>query len=182
MKIPSHAALVFKGIIFDVYQWEQEMYDGSKATFEALKRPSTVQIIPTSGDRIYLSYEEQPGKPRVNTFFGGRMEKNEEPLTTAKRELLEETGMEAQDWVLFKEYSMDGKIDWSVYLYIARNSKKVSDPQLDGGEKIDIKEVSFEEFIKVTSQEDFLESHFSLDILRIQQDPQKLEDLRKKLF
>ena len=69
MKIPDNAKLVFKGVIFDVYQWQQELFDGSQATFEALKRPGTVQVIPTVGDRVLLSYEEQPGKPRRHTFL-----------------------------------------------------------------------------------------------------------------
>lgn len=46
VKIPSHATKVFSGVIFDVYQWEQELFNGNIATFEALRRPSTVIIIP----------------------------------------------------------------------------------------------------------------------------------------
>ena len=141
MKIPSQAKLVFKGVIFDVYQWEQEMFDGSKETFEAIKRPSTVQVIPVKGDKILLSFEEQPGKPRRLTFFGGRMEKDEEPLDAAKREFLEETGMESDDWELFREYHSGGKIDWSFFFYIARNVTKKTEPHLDPGEKIDRKSV-----------------------------------------
>lgn len=34
MKIPSTAKRVFKGIIFDVYRWEQEMFDETTSTFE----------------------------------------------------------------------------------------------------------------------------------------------------
>lgn len=37
MKLPPQAKKVFTGQIFDVYQWEQEMYDGSFETFEMLK-------------------------------------------------------------------------------------------------------------------------------------------------
>ena len=38
MKIPKNATKVFSGKTFDVYQWEQEMFDGSKKIFEKLKR------------------------------------------------------------------------------------------------------------------------------------------------
>ena len=151
MKIPDNAKLVFKGVIFDVYQWQQELFDGSQATFEALKRPGTVQVIPTVGDRVLLSYEEQPGKPRRHTFFGGRMEEGEEPLTAIKRELLEETGLQSDDWELYKEYVSGGKIIWPIYLYVARNCRKVTEPRLDPGEKIDIKEFGFEEFVDIVS-------------------------------
>ena len=37
MKVPKQAKRVFKGVIFDVYQWEQEMFDGTKEIFEKLK-------------------------------------------------------------------------------------------------------------------------------------------------
>jgi len=33
MKIPKDAKLVFKGKIFDVYQWQQKVYDGTTVTY-----------------------------------------------------------------------------------------------------------------------------------------------------
>jgi ADP-ribose pyrophosphatase len=182
MKLPPQAKKVFQGKIFAVYQWEQKLYDGTTATFEMLKRPGTIQIIPTVGDSIYLSYEEQPTKPRSYTFFGGRQEPDEEPLTTAKRELLEETGMESDDWELFKKYESEGKIDWPTYLFIARNCKKIAEQQLDPGEKIEVKKVSFAEFLEIVSSETFWGKIIANDILRMRLDPKKLEDFKKKLF
>lgn len=52
MKIPINARRVFKGIIFDVYQWEQKMFDGNFKTFEMLKRPNTVEIIAIRDNKI----------------------------------------------------------------------------------------------------------------------------------
>lgn len=37
--IPEQAGCVFHGEIFDVYQWQQEMFDGSYERFEMLRRP-----------------------------------------------------------------------------------------------------------------------------------------------
>jgi ADP-ribose pyrophosphatase len=182
MKLPSQAKKVFQGKIFDTYQWEQKLYDGTTATFEMLKRPSTIQIIPITDDSIYLSYEEQPTKPRTYTFFGGRQEPNEEPLRTAKRELLEETGLESDDWELLKTYEYQGKMDWPMYLYVAKNCKKVSDQHLDPGEKIEIKKVSFEEFLEIVSSENFWNLPVANDILRMRLDKNSLEEFKKKLF
>ena len=182
MKLPPLAKKVFQGKIFSIYQWEQKLYDGSTATFEMLKRPGTIQIIPTSGKSVYLSYEEQPTKPRTYTLFGGRMEPNEEPLVTAKRELLEETGLASDNWELLKKYEYSGKIEWPMYLYIAKNCKKVDEQHLDPGEKIEVKEVTFEDFITITSKEDFLNTIFSNEILRMRLDKKKLEEFKQKLF
>lgn len=62
-KIPPHAVRVFKGVIFDVYQWEQMLYDGSTTTFECLKRPDTVIVIPLAGEMVYYAEQAQPGQP-----------------------------------------------------------------------------------------------------------------------
>src|SRR5258705_12975024 len=111
MKIPPQAKLVFKGVIFSVYQWEQEMFDGTKETFEMLKRPSTIEVIPVMGDKIVMSRQSQPDHHNYYSLFGGRAEENEEPLITAKRELLEEAGLESDDWELLKSYQPVHKID-----------------------------------------------------------------------
>ena len=68
-KIPSHAKKVFSGTIFDVYQWEQEMFDGTTKIFEAAGRPHTALVIPVIDDKIVLSYERQPGKDWYLTFL-----------------------------------------------------------------------------------------------------------------
>src|SRR5882757_3955251 len=102
MKIPPQAKKVFQGVIFSVYQWQQEMFDGSTETFEMLKRPNTIEVIATQGDKILISRQSQPNKENFYSLFGGRAEEGEDPLVTAKRELLEESGLESDDWELFK--------------------------------------------------------------------------------
>lgn len=99
--IPANAQKVFKGKLFDIYQWKQELFDGKKVTFEKLKRPDTVNVIPiTSNGEIVISEQEQPGTDPFIGCLGGRIDEGEEPLEAAKRELLEETGMEASEYVL----------------------------------------------------------------------------------
>lgn len=182
MKIPENAKLVFKGQIFEVFQWEQELYDGSTAIFEGLKRAGTIQIIPTQNKKLFLSHEEQPNKPKSYTFLGGRQEDNEEVLETAKRELLEEAGFESSDWELYKVYQTEGKIQWETYLFIARDCRKVAEPNLDAGEKIEVSEVNFDEFLEIVSTDNFWGQNIANDILRMRLDPQKLEKFRQKIF
>lgn len=146
--IPDNATCVFEGVIFDVYQWEQELYDGSKAIFERVTRPDTAVIFPVLEDgRIMLVEDEQPGRGPLLGAPAGRVEEGETPLECAIRELKEETGLEAMEVVLLFEVYPVLKLDWCVYTFIARGCRKVTEPHLDAGEKIIEHPVSFDELI-----------------------------------
>ncbi len=49
--------------------------------------------------RIILTEQEQPGKEPFIAACGGRVDEGEEILTAAKRELLEESGYEAKEFI-----------------------------------------------------------------------------------
>lgn len=181
MKLPPQAKKVFTGTTFDVYQWEQEMYDGSFMTYERLHRTGTTDVIAVSGKSIFLNHQSQPTKPDFYSLFGGRVEKGEEYLAAAKRELLEESGMQSDSWELYKTYQPFHKIDWDVSLYIAKDCKKVTSQKLDAGEKIEILECTFDEFVKIVLSEKFLHKELTTDILRMYYD-NTIEDFKKKLL
>jgi len=182
MKIPSDAKRVFKGVIFDVYQWQQKMFDGRYATFEMLKRPPTIEVIATRGNKILLSHQSQPNKSDFYSLFGGRGEEGEEALATAKRELLEESGLQSEDWELLKVYEPMHKIDWRIYMFVARNCINTAQQKLDAGEKIEIVECTFEQFIKIVGSEKYWGNELVLDILRMKQNLPDLERFKQKLF
>lgn len=149
-KIPDHAKLVFKGVLHHIYQWEQEVFDGSFQTFEAIKKNDSVTIVAVVGDKIIINNEEQPGKPPFLALPGGMGEEGSSPLEDAKRELLEETGYESDDWIEW--FSSDvlnhGKIEWNNHFFVARNCKKTGEPHLDPGEKIEVTLVTFDGFLE----------------------------------
>lgn len=147
--IPSDAKKVFQGVLFDVYQWEQEQFDGTKRTFEKIKRPDTVVVFPVLNDgRIILTKQEQPGTDPSIEAPGGRVDKGEDILTAAKRELLEESGYEAEEFILWDAQHPSNKVDWVVYTFIAKGLKKVADINSDAGEKIEEMIVTFDDLIE----------------------------------
>ena len=180
--IPNHAKRVFKGVLFDVYQWEQELYDGSKTTFEKLKRPDTVVVFPVLPDgRILLTEQEQPGKTPFIGATGGRVDEGEDILAAAKRELLEESGYEAEEYMLWDAQHPTSKIDWVVYTFVAKGLKKVGDLQLDGGEKITLKPVTLDEFVTLATESNFAEKEVVVKLLEARVHPEKMEVI-KTLF
>ncbi len=176
--IPNNAKKVFSGVLFDVYQWEQEQFDGSVATFEKLSRPDTVVVIPvTDNGTIILAEQEQPGKRPFISAVGGRIDSHETVQEAAKRELLEETGCTARDFVLWKAMHPTSKIDWVVYTLVARGTTMVQKQALDSGEKITIKEVDFDTFISTGMNPDFQEKEIVPDLIEAQYNTAKKQEL-----
>ena len=147
--IPPEAKQVFKGVIFDVYQWPQKMFDGSEATFEMLKRPDTVKILAIKDGKIVMLDEEQPDHKRGYELPGGRHDvESETELDCAKREMLEETGMSFKNWRLVAVDEPFTKIDWFIYTFLAYDFETQVEPHHDAGEKIRVYLASFEECLK----------------------------------
>lgn len=181
--LPSSAKRVFKGKIFEVWQWEQEMFDGSIETFEKLKRANTALVIPIVGGKILIQEQEQPDKPGpFLSLPGGRLEEGEDPLKGAKRELLEETGYMSDDWQLWKELTPFTKTVWTVYIYIARNCHKGGGQQLDAGEKIKIKFIGFEDFLLLSEDETFYERELVPFLYKMRLHPDQKEEFRNLLL
>jgi len=135
--IPDHAECVFKGVMFDVYQWPQQQFDGTVKTFEMLRRPDTVQIVVVRGMQILLVEDEQPGRtPRLH-FPGGRADEDDSWEVAAKRELREEAGLVCRDWKLIDVQQPIIKIEWFTPIFLATHITDELDQKLDAGsEKI----------------------------------------------
>lgn len=182
--IPKNAKRVFEGVLFDVYQWEQEMFDGTKETFEKLKRPDTVVVFPVLPDgKIILTEQEQPGKIPFIGAAGGRVDEGEDIISAAKRELLEETGYEAKEFILWDVQHPTSKIDWVVYTFIAKGLKKVADLHLDAGEKIKLLPVTLNKLINIATNEckNFYEKEVIVKFYEAKLNPKKMKEL-KELF
>jgi ADP-ribose pyrophosphatase len=181
--IPVDATMVFKGVIFEVWQWRQKMFDGSMQTFERLKRPNTAQVIPVVGDKILVLLEEQPdARQPFPSIPGGRFDEGEDALAAAKRELVEETGYVSEDWTLWKEVDPVGKIEWTVFTYVARDCVLKNAPHLDAGEKITTKFIDFDAFLGLADDPLFYSPEMVSDLLRLRLDQNKKEEFRKLLF
>lgn len=182
MPIHPTAKKVFSGIIFDVYHWEQELFDGTTATFERLKRPNRLSTLAIVGDKILLTKEQQPAADLVLGLPGGRQDPGEDLLTGAQRELLEETGYASDQWESFLVWRPYHKIDFKVHLFLARDCQKIAEPHLDPGEQVETVLYRFDEFLNAIISGEFCDKDLSVMILRMMHEPEKLEEFRQKIF
>ena len=124
-----------------------------------LKRPQKfVAIVPVNekGKLVLIKQFRSTLKKIIWEFPMGGIDKNETALKAAKRELLEETGLEAENWVNAGEFYVGpGHTDQMGIVFIAEGLKKSKDSflgkNLEPGEEIYQKKAfTQEEFEKQT--------------------------------
>lgn len=97
--------------------------DGSESDREVVLHPGAVAIVAHDGGDLILVRQprEAVGEPDLLEVPAGKLDvEDEEPLETAKRELVEETGFEAGQWRELKRfYTTPGFAQEEVILYEA---------------------------------------------------------------
>ena len=180
--IPPDAKKVFDGVLFEVWQWNQEEFDGTLHTYERLRRRDTGSAICVVGDTILIEHQEQPARGKFISFPGGTIEYGEDSLQGTIRELLEETGYVSDNWEHYKTFTPSHIISWSSMFYIARDCRKIQDPILEGGEKIVTECISFDDFLHLADNPLFQHKDLEATLVRAQYDEETRRTLHHQLF
>jgi ADP-ribose pyrophosphatase len=131
--------LVYDGGLLKIRRDEVRLPDGHQAWREYVVHPGAVMIMAFVDEETIL-LERQFRYPKHRHFIelpAGKLEKDELPLVTAKRELIEECGFEAREW--WKIAHLDPCIGYStevIEMYGARDLVHVG-ARLDAGEHLE---------------------------------------------
>lgn len=120
--------------------------------FYVLDAPEWVNIIAMTPEKEVLLVEQYRAGIDAPTLEipGGMVDKGEGPLDAAKRELLEETGFESNDWSTFGKISANPAIQNNfTHLYLALDCIKTKEQQMDGTEDILMHQMPLERFLQL---------------------------------
>lgn len=145
---------VYNGKIFDITDDEIILSDGKneyKRHREIIRHPGGVVIFALKDDgNVLLVKQYRYAVKSVQTELpAGRLEKGEDPLFAAKRELREETGYVAQNWeTLGYIFTTFGICDEKLYLFKA-TGLSFDKPDPDEGEVLDYFELPLSDVHKL---------------------------------
>lgn len=125
--------------------------DGKDGIFGVVEMLSGVSVLPLDDDGfVYLTEEFHYaiGKNSIETISGG-IDENEGSLQAAKRELEEEAGIQADEWIDLGEVNPFTTVVKSpATLYLARKLK-FGEAKPEETEQIKIRKIKFEEAVKM---------------------------------
>lgn len=120
LRVEDHMVELPDGRIIEQWPW--------------LITPDYINVVAVTDDDKFLCFRQM--KYAIDGLslapIGGYIEPNEEPLNAAKRELLEETGYEAGEWIDLGHYRIDPNRGVGTgYSYLAHHARRVADPIAD---------------------------------------------------
>ena len=148
-----------------------ELPDGSKADFYIKKEgPAACILALTSKNEVILVRQFRPGPNKILLELpGGFADPNEDPVTTAEREFLEETGYKG-DVELVGSCLDDAYSTMERSCFIAKNCKKVAEPQHTASEQTEVVLLplaKFRELLRKGDMTDIEVGYLGLDHLNL---------------
>lgn len=144
-EIPVSSRSVYRGRLLDVREDEVRLPNGKPTRREYIVHPGAVVIIPLldNGDVVLERQHRYPLRRDFIEFPAGKIDLGEDPLACAKRELLEETGYQAESWrCLTTMYPCIGYSDERLVYYLAQNLEYIGH-QPDDDEFLEIFQMPF---------------------------------------
>ncbi|WP_232696227.1 NUDIX domain-containing protein [Brevibacillus daliensis] len=138
---------IFEGKVISLQVDDVELPNGNLAKREIVKHQGAVAVLPISNDNKMIAVRQfrKPLERSIIEIPAGKLEKGEEPLECAKRELAEETGYTAKNITHISSfYTSPGFADELLHLYVAKDLT-AGELNLDEDEFVEVLHLTLEE-------------------------------------
>jgi len=130
-----------------------ELHDGSVIeNWPWIILPDFVNVIAVTNDEKIVCFRQSKYALSGTSIapIGGYIEPGETAFEAAKRELLEETGFTANDWIELGSYVLDANRGCNIaHFYLAKDARKIAEPIKDDLEEQQIQFLSIDEIHSV---------------------------------
>lgn len=146
--------LVFDGRLLKIYRDDVTLSDGTPTIREVVRHPggAAVVALDNSGNVHLVRQFRYPYAKEVLEIPAGKLEPDEDPLTTIQRELMEEVGATAAVWTpLGRFFPTPGYTDELLHLYLAQDMT-FGQAHLDEGEFLEHVAIPFHEAVQMAGE------------------------------
>jgi len=162
LKLIKHTRL-YEGKVFNVVIDEVEYPSGRRSVREVAEHPGGAVALAMFPDErvIFIRQHRYPFREFVTELPAGKLNKGEDPLECARRELAEETGYEADDWrKLLTLYTSPGFCTEILHIYLATGLRPSSLGQrLEEGEQtMTVHMVPFREALAMLDRHEIIDA------------------------
>jgi ADP-ribose pyrophosphatase len=160
IETPLSSETVFHGRLLPVQLDHARLPNGNESTREFVVHPGATAVVPLL-DNGKLLLERQFRYPLKRIFIelpAGKIDAGEDPLTTGQRELLEETGYTAREWIyLAVQHPCIGYSNEVIHIYLARGLE-AGEHQRDEDEALQLFEASLAECLDMVQRGDITDA------------------------
>lgn len=138
--------MLYDGRIMKLFKDSVELENGKTSVREYIRHSGGASIMAIDGEEnaYFVTQYRYPYATEIFEIPAGKLEKGEEPLTCAIRELEEETGLKADKYELMATiYPTPSYTDEKLYVYLATGLTETV-AHLDEGEFLGVEKMPFE--------------------------------------
>ncbi len=159
---------IYEGRIITVRNDKVELVNGHTTQREVVEHPGGVTILPLGDDgKVYCVRQfRYPYARELLELPAGKLEKGEDPLECARRELGEETGFSADEFIyLGSGYPSPGYCQETIHIYLARGLKS-GKAHLDPDEFLNVESYTMDELVDMIMKNELRDAKTIIGVLK----------------
>ena len=151
---PLRRVSTYQGVVVDLTEDIVQLKNGAATVREVVHHPGGVCVaaVDSGGNVAMVRQYRYPFSRHLLELPAGKLEKGEDPFDAVKRELSEETGLEADSWTdLGFLYVSPGISTEKIYLYLATGLRQGA-AHPDPNEFLDVERIPLAELVKMVRE------------------------------